>query len=107
MLKQLRPAILLTLVFVVLAGMAFPALIWGIGQTAFKDQANGSMVKDSKGNVVGSALIAQGFSKPEYFHPRSSAAGNGYDATSSGGTNLGPTSDKLINGIHKETADGK
>lgn len=107
MLKQLRPAILLTLAFVVLAGGAFPALIWAIGQTAFKDQANGSMVKDSKGNVVGSALIAQGFSRPEYFHPRPSAAGNGYDPTSSGGTNLGPTSDKLINGIHKKTADGK
>jgi K+-transporting ATPase ATPase C chain len=107
MLKQLRPAILLTLTFVVLAGFAFPGIIWGIGQAAFKDKANGSMVKDTKGNVVGSSLIAQGFTKPEYFHPRPSAAGNGYDATSSGGTNLGPTSDKLINGIHKKTVDGK
>jgi K+-transporting ATPase ATPase C chain len=107
MLKQLRPAILLTLAFVVLGGGVFPALIWAVGQVAFKDQANGSMVKDAKGNVVGSSLIAQGFTKPEYFHPRPSAAGNGYDPTSSGGTNLGPTSDKLINGIHKKTADGK
>jgi len=107
MLKQLRPAILLTLVFVVITGFAFPALIWGIGQVAFKDKANGSMLKDAKGNVVGSELIAQGFSKPEYFHPRPSAAGNGYDATSSGGTNLGPTSDKLINGVHKKLPDGK
>jgi K+-transporting ATPase ATPase C chain len=107
MLKQLRPAIMLTLVFVVLGGIAFPALIWGIGQVGFKDKADGSLVKDASGKVVGSALIAQGFTKPEYFHPRPSAAGNGYDPLSSGGTNLGPTSDKLINGIHKKTADGK
>jgi K+-transporting ATPase ATPase C chain len=105
--KHLRPAILLTLIFVVLAGLAFPTLIWGIGQTAFRSQANGSMITDKSGKVIGSALIAQGFAKPEYFHPRPSAAGNGYDAANSSGTNLGPTSDKLINGIHKKTADGK
>jgi len=96
-----------TLLFIVLAGLAFPAVIWGIGQVAFKAQAEGSLVRDAKGNIIGSALIAQGFSKPEYFHPRPSAAGSGYDPTNSGGTNLGPTSDKLINGIHKKTADGK
>src|ERR1700722_7220516 len=107
MLKQLRPAIMLTLAFVVLGGIVFPGIVWAIGQTAFKDKANGSMVKDAKGNIVGSELIGQGFAKPEYFHPRPSAAGNGYDPTNSGGTNLGPTSDKLINGIHKKTADGK
>ena len=98
---------MLTLAFVVLAGFVFPGIVWAIGQGVFKDKANGSMVKDAKGNVVGSELIAQGFTKPEYFHPRPSAAGNGYDPTNSGGTNLGPTSDKLINGIHKKTADGK
>jgi len=105
--KHLRPAILITLIFVVLAGFAWPTLLWGIGQVAFKDKANGSLVADAQGHVIGSTLIAQSFSKPEYFHPRPSAAGNGYDANNSGGTNLGPTSDKLINGIHKKTADGK
>ena len=107
MIKQLRPAILLTLIFTVLAGFVFPGVLWVIGQTAFNKQANGSLIKDDKGSVIGSELIAQAFSKPEYFHPRPSAAGSGYDAQNSGGTNLGPTSDKLINGIHKKLPDGK
>lgn len=97
--KHLRPAILLTLFFVVLTGLAFPGVLWAIGQAAFPDAANGSLVRDAQGNVVGSSLLGQSFSKPEYFHPRPSAAGAGYDAASSGGTNLGPTSDKLIHGI--------
>jgi K+-transporting ATPase ATPase C chain len=102
--KHLRPAILLTLFFVVLTGLAFPGVIWAIGQTVFPEQANGSLVRDAQGNLLGSALIGQSFSKPEYFHPRPSAAGAGYDAANSSGTNLGPTSDKLINGVQDDPA---
>jgi len=105
--NHLRPAILLTLIFVALAGFVFPGIIWGVGQAVFPNQANGSMLKDAKGNVIGSALIGQNFAKPEYFHPRPSAAGSGYDAANSGGTNLGPTSDKLLNSIHRKLPDGK
>ena len=102
--KHLRPAILLTVFFVVLTGLAFPGVIWAIGQTVFPSQANGSLIRDAQGNVVGSALIGQSFSTPEYFHPRPSAAGAGYDAANSSGTNLGPTSDKLVNGIKDDPA---
>jgi K+-transporting ATPase ATPase C chain len=83
----------------------YPAIIWGIGQLIFPVQANGSLVKKDgsfttdPNQAVGSALIGQSFSAPGYLHPRPSAAGAGYDATSSGGTNLGPLSDKLINGL--------
>lgn len=102
--KQLRPAIVLTLFFVVLTGFAFPGLIWVVGRVAFPHQASGSLIKDAKGNVVGSELLGQNFTKPEYFHPRPSAAGAGYDAANSSGTNLGPTSDKLVNGIKDDPA---
>jgi K+-transporting ATPase ATPase C chain len=102
--KHLRPAIVLTLLFVVVTGLAFPGVVWAIGRVAFPSQAAGSLIKDAKGNVVGSALLGQSFGKPEYFHPRPSAAGAGYDAANSGGTNLGPTSDKLINGIKDDPA---
>jgi K+-transporting ATPase ATPase C chain len=98
--KHLRPAIALTLFFILVTGIAFPLLVTGIAQAAFPKQANGSLVKDSSGNVIGSGLLGQSFTRPEYFHPRPSAAGSGYDAANSGGTNLGPTSDKLINGVH-------
>jgi K+-transporting ATPase ATPase C chain len=97
--KHLRPAIVLTAFFVVVTGLAFPVVVWGIGRVGFPSQAEGSLVRDAHGTVVGSKLIGQAFVKPEYFHPRPSAAGSGYDAANSSGTNLGPTSDKLINGI--------
>ena len=102
--KHLRPAILLTVFFVVLTGFAFPVVVWAIGRVAFPNQASGSLIKDSHGQVVGSSLLGQNFTKPEYFHPRPSAAGAGYDAANSSGTNLGPTSDKLVNGIKDDPA---
>ena len=101
---HVRPAILLTLFFVVVTGLAFPVVVTALGHVAFPYQARGSLVQDASGTVVGSALIGQSFAKPQYFHPRPSAAGAGYDAASSGGTNLGPTSDKLIHGIQDDPA---
>jgi K+-transporting ATPase ATPase C chain len=97
--KHLRPALSLTAFFIVVTGLIFPVVVWAIGQVAFPYQANGSLLRDANGQVIGSALIGQSFHKPEYFHPRPSAAGSGYDAANSSGTNLGPTSDKLVNGV--------
>ncbi len=91
---QLRPAIVLTLVLCIITGLIYPGIVTGLAQMFFPDQANGSVVTlDSR--AVGSALIGQQFTRPEYFHPRPSAAGQGYDGTASGGTNKGPTDRKL------------
>jgi len=106
MLRELKPAILLVLVFVVLTGIAFPLVMTGVSKAIFPSQANGSLI-EKDGKVIGSSLIGQNFADPKYFHPRPSSAGSGYDAANSSGTNLGPTSGKLIDGIHKKTADGK
>jgi K+-transporting ATPase ATPase C chain len=92
--KQLRPAIVLTLLLCVVTGALYPGAVTALAQLLFPRQANGSLVTVN-GRVVGSALIGQPFTRPEYFHPRPSAAGNGYDATASGGTNKGPTDRKL------------
>ena len=95
--EQIRPAILSLLTLTLLAGCAFPALLAAVGWRLFPHQARGSLVIRG-GVVVGSELIGQEFTRPEYFQSRPSAAGNGYDATSSGGTNLGPNNPKLKNG---------
>ena len=108
MAKQLAIAVRLTLILLLIVSGIYPLVVWGLSQAAFKHQANGSLITDASGKTVGSELLAQGFTRPEYFHPRLSAAGSGYDPTQSSGTNLGPTSDKLINGVHKkDLAPGK
>ncbi len=108
MLKQLWISARITLVLLLLVSGLYPLVVWGLSQGIFPKQANGSLAVDKGGKVVGSSLLAQGFTKPEYFHPRPSAAGGGYDPTASSGTNLGPTSAKLLNGVHNpKLADGK
>lgn len=96
MLSDIRPALVSTVLFTVLLGLIYPLLVTGIAGVAFPNQANGSLVRDARGQVVGSTLIAQAFAKDEYLHPRPSAAGaNGYDATASGGSNYGPLNPDL------------
>jgi potassium-transporting ATPase KdpC subunit len=104
MIKELGPGLRLTIVFTILTGFLYPGVMTGICQLIFPRQSNGSMVT-ANGKVVGSKLIGQSFTKPQYFHLRPSAAGNGYDATQSGGSNLGPTSQKLIDRVKASIAD--
>ena len=101
--SDIRGSIVSTLVLAVVCCGLYPVIVWGIGQTVFHDKANGSLITDAGGTIHGSRLLAQGFSSDKYFIPRQSAAGTGYDATSSGGSNLGPTSKKLLNGTVKST----
>src|SRR5437879_5817181 len=109
--NQLLPSVRMTLVLSVLTGLLYPALVTGIAKAIFPRQANGSLIQVN-GKVIGSELIGQKFSKPEYFQGRPSSAGDGYDAASSGGSNLGPTNQKLAERIRadaerfrKETPD--
>ena len=101
---ELRASIAVTLLLVVLCCGIYPVVVWAVGQGLFSHQANGSLVRVD-GKFAGSSLLAQGFTAPNYFHPRPSAAGQGYDAASSAGTNLGPTSKKLIEDVKRRIAD--
>lgn len=104
MFQQLMPALRMTILLTVLTGFLYPGVVTGLCQVFFRDQANGSLMKIN-GQIVGSSLLGQNFTKPEYFHGRPSAAGNdGYDPTASGGSNLGPTSQKLYDRV-KASAD--
>ncbi len=97
--RQIAPAFRITLLLTVLTGLIYPGVVTALCQVFFHNQANGSML-EVNGQMVGSSLIGQNFAKPEYFHPRPSAAGNdGYDAASSNGSNLGPTNQKLIDRV--------
>ena len=102
--SELRGAVMSTLVLAVVCCGLYPLVVYGIAQVAFHDQANGSLIVAKDGTVRGSRLLGQGFTGEKYFHPRPSAAGNGYDDTSSGGSNLGPTSQKLNDAIKDRIA---
>ena len=103
MIRQLRPAIVSVLVLGVVCGLVFPLVITAIARVAFPHHAGGSLIERG-GKVIGSELIGQNFTAPGYFHPRPSAAGAGYDAANSSGSNLGPTSSKLVEGIKDDPA---
>ncbi len=103
--NQLRPAIVLTLLLCVITGLVYPGMVTGLAQLLFPRQANGSLVSAGTGQVIGSALIGQPFARAEYFHPRPSAAGSGYDGTASGGTNKGPTDTKLADTLIAPAVD--
>jgi K+-transporting ATPase ATPase C chain len=96
--KEIAPAFRATLLITILTGLLYPGLVTGLCQLLFPRAANGSLVSVN-GQVVGSSLIGQNFTKPEYFQPRPSAAGNGYDGFASGGSNYGPTNQKLIDRV--------
>ncbi len=99
--KNLITAFLMTIATTILLGVLYPLLITALAQVLFKDKANGQILTRN-GEAIGSRIIAQPFTAAKYFHPRPSAAGNGYDAANSGGTNLGPTNQKLIDRIQAD-----
>jgi K+-transporting ATPase ATPase C chain len=103
--SELRSAVMVTLIFAVVCCGLYPLVVFGVAQVFFRDQANGSLIVDADGTVHGSKLLGQQFTADKYFQSRPSAAGNGYDATSSGGSNLGPTSSNLVAAIAQRIAD--
>ena len=102
--SEIRGAVFATLVLAIVCCGLYPLVVFGISQALFRDKANGSLIVDQDGTVRGSKLLAQGFTTDKYFHPRPSAAGNGYDAAGSSGSNLGPTSQKLNDAIKDRIA---
>ena len=101
--KNLITAFLMTIATTILLGLIYPLVITGLAQVLFHDKANGQLITRN-GETIGSRIIAQPFTSAKYFHPRPSAAGNGYDAANSGGTNLGPTNQKLIDRVRTDAA---
>ncbi len=102
-LKEIRISLLATIFLAVILCGIYPLTVWVLAQGLFPARANGSLIEKS-GRIIGSSLISQGFTDPKYFHPRPSAAGRGYDATSSGGSNLGPTAKKLIDEVGRRVS---
>ena len=105
MLAELRRAVLATVALAVVCCGLYPLVVFGLGQALFPHKASGSLIVDAKGQILGSRLIGQPFTADKYFHPRPSSAGNGYDAANSGGSNLGPTSQKLRDAVAQNVAD--
>jgi K+-transporting ATPase ATPase C chain len=103
--SELRSAVMVTLIFAVVCCGLYPLVVFGVAQVFFRDQANGSLIVEKNGTVHGSRLLGQQFTGDKYFQSRPSAAGNGYDATSSGGSNLGPTSSNLVATISQRITD--
>src|SRR4030042_6270167 len=101
---ELRISLMATLSLAILLCGIYPLLVWIVGQGLFPSESNGSLLV-TKGTIVGSSLLSQGVTDPKYFHPRPSAAGQGYDAAGSGGSNLGPTSKKLVDGVRQRVFD--
>jgi len=102
--QQIKISAIATFILAIILCVIYPFIVWGFGQILFPFQANGSLITNSQGQVIGSRLIGQSFTGPQYFEPRPSYAGNGYDPLASGGSNLGPTSQKLVTNITQAIA---